>query len=172
MRVGTKSKIGERLKAVRSILLFLCITVIGAHALAAPRQKVEVMSGRVIAYSGIPICLNGNAHWSIVIRIEPRKKVPARFVWVAFSLPCEKSPQSVLSDSSIQKFHLIRQKVRDQILEERYELQEQENKDNKSVQNSEISMWTYLPGGEHFPLPFGEALPYYYSIELPDVPVL
>jgi hypothetical protein len=67
---------------------------------------------------------------------------------------------------------LIRQEVHVQVLEKAYELHERENKDHTPAQNSEIPMWTYLPGGERFPLPFGEALPCYYSIELPDVPVL
>jgi len=164
---------------MRKTFRFLCITCVlvsvsafssARQQYSSPRQKVEVFSGRVIAYTGISSCLNGNSYWSMVIRIEPHKKTPANYVTVDFSLPCEKPLKSVLVNSSIQKFHLIRQRERDSVLEESIDFLQQESAEEKPVLISKIPRWTYLPGNEHFTLPFGKVLPCYYSVELPEVP--
>jgi hypothetical protein len=142
-----------------------------------PRQKVEAISGRVIAYSGVPVCLNGNSYWSMIIRAEPHKKTPESFFQVVFSLPCDKTAKSVLVNPSIQKFHLIRQKNIDSVLEENIDVVniDDMNKiipDGKPDLNSRIPAWHYLPGNERFTLPFGNVLPCYYSVEFPYIPVL
>jgi len=168
------SQFVRRLRTIRNSLLALCITFVfvGTPALSASRHKVEVISGRVIAYSGTPLCLNGNSYWEIVIRVEPQKEAPSRLVQVDFSLPCEQSPKSVLVDSSIHRSHLIRQKELDSVLEESINLLEQDSGKGQPALNSRIFRWTYLPGAESFKLPFGETLPCYHSLEFPHVPVL
>jgi hypothetical protein len=157
---------------MRNVLLSLCITFVGVLAFSAPRQKVEVISGRIIAYSAIPLCLNGNAYWSMVIRSEPSSETPARFVQIDFSYPRKESPQSVLGNSSIQKFHLIRQQKLDSALEETIEISQQESAGGKPAPTSKIARWIYLQGTESFELPFGEVLPRYQSTDLPHAPVL
>jgi hypothetical protein len=157
---------------MRKTLLLLCTTFVGALAFSTPRQKVEVMSGRIIAYSGMPICLNGNAYSSMVIRGEPRNETAARFFQVDFSYPCEKSPQPILRNPSIQKFHLIRKRELDSALEENIHVVQEERAKDKPAPPSNIPQWIYLPGNESFKLPFGEVLPRYYLAELPPKPVM
>jgi hypothetical protein len=62
---------------MRRILAALCIFFAGISALSAPRQKAEVISGLVVAYSSFPACLNGNGYWSIVIRVKSPTDVPS-----------------------------------------------------------------------------------------------
>jgi len=164
---------------MRNIFLYLCIAFVGVHATAAPRQTTEVVSGRIIAYSLTLACLNGNSYWSMVIRVEPYKKLPARFVRVNFSLPCDKTAESVLINPSTQKFHLIRQNSLDSVLEEfivlKIEIIDDLQKINEGIESNEISkipVWHYLPGNERFSLPFREVLPCYYSVEYPSLPLL
>ncbi|MGD0736547.1 MAG: hypothetical protein ABR976_15565 [Terracidiphilus sp.] len=157
---------------MRKTLLSLCITFVGIFAFAAPHQKVEVISGRIIAYSGMTVCLNGNTYWSMVIRGEPHNETLARFFQVDFSYPCEKSPQSILRNPSIQKFHLIRQQELDSTLEENIHVSQQESAKDRPAPASNISKWIYLPGNESFKLPFGEVLPRYYLAELSPKPVI
>ncbi len=157
---------------MRNTFLSLRIACISVSAFSAPRQKAKVISGLVIAYSNAPLCLNGNMYWSMVIRAEPHNEEPARFVEVDFSYPCAKSPQSVIENSSIQRFHLIRRKELDSTLEGSVDLVEQQSAKDKPVPSSKTAKWTYLPANESFKLPFGEVLPRYYSVELPFVPVV
>jgi len=159
-------------ESMRKTLLFLCITFMCVSAMFASRQKAEVVSGRIIAYSSGMGCLNGNGYYSIVIRIETRQNTPSKFVKVEFSLPCNKSAESVLTNSSIQKFHLFRQRNCDDVLKERMDIKMEEKNDDKSTKNTAIPIWTYLSGNEQFTLPFGQDLPCYYSAELPLIPVL
>lgn len=165
-------RFAKRSRTMRDVLLLMCISFVGVRAFAAPHPRAEVISGRVVAYTGALVCLNGNAYWSMVIHTEPRKNTSSRFVLVQFSLQCGKPAESVLSNPSIQKFHLIRQSSCDEVLKEHIDFHSQEQADGKPVQNIGLPIWKFIPGNERFTLPFGEVLPCYYSVELPLVPVL
>jgi hypothetical protein len=156
---------------VLKTLLVLCVTIFGVAVLAAPLQKAEALSGHIVAYAGLPMCLNGNSYWSIVIHVQSPKDVPSRFVRVEFSLPCNKSPESVLPKSPIQMFHLFRQRECDEVLEERY-IVPNGKIDDKTAGNLTIPIWKYLPDDKRVVLPFGEVLPCYRSTELPLAPVV
>jgi hypothetical protein len=149
---------------MRSVLLILCITCAGISGLRALGQHSETVSGRVVAYSGAVACLNGNAYWSMVIRVQQPKKGDSRFIRVDFNLPCEKSPEWVSTKASIQKFHLFRQKNCDAVLSG--------SVDEGPTQSPAMPMWKYTPGSEYESLPFGQAGPCYRSINLPLAPVV
>jgi hypothetical protein len=139
---------------MRSVLLVLLLACPSISASPAARPHVETISGRVVAYSGALECLNGNAYWSMVIRVSHPKDPRSEYIRVDFSLPCDKSPEWLSTKLPIQKFHLFRQKDCDAPLEET------------------IPAWKNPPGVEQITLPFGQVIPCYRSIELPLTPVV
>ena len=50
-------------------------------------QHRETVSGQAVAYSPIPACLNGNVHWTLIIRVHHPKNGHSRFINLDFSLP-------------------------------------------------------------------------------------
>jgi hypothetical protein len=152
------------MEPMRKVLLILCFACASTSGVPALGQHHQTVSGRVVAYSVVPACLNGNNYWSIVILIQQLKDDHSKFIRVDFSLPCEKSPGWISTKSSVQNFHLIRQKNCDAVLSG--------SVDEKSTQNPAMPIWKYSPGAEHEELPFGKVVPCYRSIDLPLAPVV
>jgi hypothetical protein len=142
--------------------LILCIACVSSSP--ALGQHHETVSGRVVAYSGAPTCLNGNNYWSMLIRVEQPKNGHSKLIRVDFSLPCEKSPEWISTNPSIQKFHLFRRKNCDEVLSG--------SADQEPTLKSTMPMWKYTTGAEHEPLPFGHIVPCYRSLDLPLTPVV
>jgi hypothetical protein len=153
-----------RLASMRSVLLILCFACVSTPCLSAPRPRPETMLGRVVAYSTSPACLNGNGYWSILIRVQQPKDSRSEFIRVDFSLPCDKSSKWISANSSIQKFHLFRQKDCDAALAEFM--------DTAPKLSTAIPIWKRPPGAEHDSLPFGQVVPCYRSADLPLAPVV
>jgi hypothetical protein len=149
---------------MRSVLLILCLACGSISASSAPRPQVETVSGRVVAYSGALVCLNGTADWSIVIRVEHPKDARSEFIRVDLSLPCDKSPEWLSTKPPIQKFHLVRQKNCDAPLEG--------SVDGEPKPDLTIPTWKSTPGAEYVTLPFGQVIPCYRSVDLPLAPVV
>ena len=99
---------------VARVLVFLGIVYTSIFAFSTPTPAKEIVSGRIVAYAGPLTCLNENAYWSMVIRVQSPKEDASQFIRVQFSLPCGDEPQWLKAKSSIQKFHLIREKESDE----------------------------------------------------------
>jgi hypothetical protein len=108
--------------------------------------------------------MNGNAYWSMIIRVQRPKDNRSEFIRADFSLPCEKSPEWVSAKPSIQKFRLFRQKDCDAVLGEFMDIEPKHD--------SAIPIWKHPPGAEHESLPFGQVVPCYRSADQPLVPVV
>jgi hypothetical protein len=82
-------------------------------------SKIETMAGRIVAYSKGLMCLNGNAYWSMLIHVQDHATdVPAQFIEVRFSLPCNKSPEWLTRKSSLRNFRLTYDQDADSVLKE------------------------------------------------------
>ena len=149
---------------MRSILTLLCFTCMSVSVFSVPRQQSQTVSGRVVAYSVLPVCLNGNGYWSLVIRVEQPKNLHSQLIRVDFSLPCGKSPEWASSDSSIKTFRLVRSKDGDGVLSGFME--------GENQRGHALAVWRRPMGAEHNALPFGHVLPNYRSIDLPLQPVI
>ena len=149
---------------MRSVLLILCLTCVSTSTLSAANPRYEIILGRVVAYSSIPACLNGNGYWSIVIRVQRPKDIRSKFIRVDFTLPCNKSPEWVSAKPSNQTFRLFRKKDCDAVLVEFM--------DYEHEQGPAVPIWTYRSGSQHDTLPFGQVVPCYRSIDLPLAPVV
>lgn len=149
---------------MRSVLLVLCFACSSVSASPAPRMRQEIISGRVVAYSGALTCLNGNGYWSMVIRVQRPKKSHSEFIRVDFSLPCDKSPEWVVIKPFVRKFHLLRQNDCDAAMAG--------SMDGESTQNQAMPIWKYPQGAPRDNLPFGQVIPCYHSVDLPFAPVV
>jgi hypothetical protein len=135
-------------------------------ALCEHHSKVEKITGRIVAYSIFPACLNGNGYWSMLIRVQDRTSgLPPKFVQVQFSLPCAEHPEWLDRRTSVQKFSLRRQQDADSVLQE---FEDCEPTDKCAP----LPMWRPVPGSEDEKLPFGQRVPSYSSIDLPLAPVV
>jgi hypothetical protein len=149
---------------MRSALLILCLVCASEPTFAVPRSRQETFVGRVVAYSGALVCMNGNSYWSMIIRIQRPKDNNSEFLRVDLSLPCGRSAEWVSTKPAIQKFRLFRQKACDKALGEFM--------DSEPKQGSAILMWKHPPGAEHDALPFGQVVPCYRSVDLPLAPIV
>ena len=147
---------------MKRVFLILCIVCTSWSP--ALGQHHETVSGRVVAYSGALSCLNGNNYWSMLIRVEQPKNSHSKFIRVDFSLPCGKSPEWVSTNPSIQKFRLFRQKDCDEVLSG--------SVNQEPTPSATMPMWKYTTGTENEPLPFGQIVPCYRSLDLPLTPVV
>jgi len=152
---------------MRTVLLMLCFTFASTTTSSASNPRRETILGRVVVYSSSPACLNGNAYWSMVIRVQGAKGNRSEFIRVDFSLPCDKSPEWVSAKPSIQKFRLLRQKDCDAVLKEFMDVQDTESKDH-----SAIPIWRHPSGEELDSLPFDQVIPCYRSVDLPLKPAV
>jgi hypothetical protein len=157
-------------RAVMSnILLFLTLASLACDCLPAiASQRHETITGRIIAYSKPLECLNGNAYWSMIVRVVETKHASRLFVRVNFSLPCEKSPAWPSAKSTTQKFRLIRDKGSDQILVEFMDSIHA----STEQEAQRLPLWTLVSGAEQEKLPFGKIVPSYLSVDLPLAPLL
>ena len=149
---------------IRGILLVLCITCTSVSAFPRRSPKPETVWGRVVAYSSIPACLNGNGYWSVLIRVEKPKNLKSRLIRVDFSLPCSKSPEWISKNPLAMRFRLVRDKEADAVLSGCLE--------GECKENLSLPIWGRPPGGDYESLPFGQMLPSYRSIDLPLAPVV
>lgn len=149
---------------MRSALLILCLTCASIPSLPPPGPRHETVTGRIVAYSPAMACLNGNAYWSMIVRVQQPKDAHSEFIRVDFSLPCKNFPEWVTTKPSIQKFHLFRQKNCEEVLAG--------SAGDEPTQNSSMPFWKYPPGAEHVTLPFGETIRCCRSLDLPLVPVV
>lgn len=149
---------------MRTVLLILCITCASYSTSSAPRAKRETIAGQIVAYLIPPACLNGNAYWSVLIRVRRPKDMTSELIRVDFSLPCDKSADWISAKPSIQKFRLFRQKDCDRALEGLIS--------EKPNQSLALPIWLYPSDAEQVTLPFGQVVPCYRSVDLPLAPVV
>lgn len=155
------------------IFLLVEIIVSASFAFAETSPKVETMARRIVAYSDGLTCLNGNAYWSMLIHVQdPATDIPPQFVKVRFSLPCNKSPEWLTRNSSLQKFRLTRDRDSDSVLKEFIDCAIESPSGHTSEPCSHVPMWKRAPSAEHEKLPFGQRVPSYRSVDLPFVPVV
>ena len=129
-----------------------------------PLNEPQTISGRVVAYSVSPACLNGNGYWSVLIHVGQPKNLNSQLIRVDFSLPCDKSPEWISTSPLVKSFRLVRDKNADAILSGC--LQED------CQRNQSLPIWKRPEAGTHDALPFGQSLPSYRSVDLPLTPVV
>lgn len=100
----------------------------------------------------------------MLVRVEKPKNLNSQLIRVDFSLPCDKSPEWISTNSSVKRFRLVRDKNADVVLSG---CLQEECKESRS-----LPIWKRPTGGTHDPLPFGQMLPSYRSIDLPLAPVV
>jgi hypothetical protein len=154
------------------LLVFLGVFCAGTLAFSAP-SNVEVIAGRIVAYSGALTCMNGNAYWSMIIHVQDRARdISSDFIQVQFSLPCDETPKWITHKPSLQKFRLTRLRDSDSMLEEFMDCAN----GSPGVQTGEscvkVRIWKHVPGTEKDKLPFGHRVPAYRSLDLPLTPVV
>lgn len=152
---------------MRILLALMCIILAGFPLSPANGPKAEVISGQTVAYSAVPICLNGNAYWSILIRVQGSEEMPIDLIRVDFSMPCDKSPDWIPARNGTQKFRLFRKADCDENLTGSVEGDPSESK-----QLSNLPIWKRVSASQRDTLPFGQILPCYRSANLPLVPVV
>jgi hypothetical protein len=142
-------------------------------AYSDPSSKIETMAGRIVAYSKGLMCLNGNAYWSMLIHVQDHATdVPAQFIEVRFSLPCNKSPEWLTRKSSLRNFRLTHDQDADSVLKEFIDCATESPSGHTSEPCPHVPMWKRVPGAEHEKLPFGQRVPGYSSVDLPLTPVV
>jgi hypothetical protein len=139
------------------------LILVSIPASSAGHERVETISGRVVAYSTGLLCLNGNGYWSMIIRVEVPRRTQPEFIRVDFSLPCAKSPPWISGKTSVEKFHLFRRKERDAVLPQFMRIE--------PAQEEHWPVWKSPPGNEPVALPFGKVVPAYGSVDLPLLPI-
>jgi hypothetical protein len=131
-------------------------------------SKAGTVAGRIIAHDRALSCLNGYAWWSVLIRVEtPRtKRGSPEYIRVNFSAPCTDIPEWLDAKSSVQKFKLIRDKKRDEVLEQFLPCVARPSSGD-IPESCRIPMWLFVPGAEHETLPFGKVIASYRFEKLP-----
>ena len=151
-------------RALRTIFLLLCTACLGGPAIPSPSAQHETITGQIVAYSSSLTCMNGNAVWSMVIRVEKSKAGSSQFVRVDFSLACDKSPGWIFKRSTIQKFRLVRKRDCDAALAGAMR--------GGPEEKLELPLWEHPPGAEGISIPFGNVLPCYRADDLPLLPMV
>jgi len=149
---------------MRFVFLILVFTCCGPAGFSSRSPHQRTISGRVMAYSSSPVCLNGNGYWSLVIRVEGPKKLRSQLIRVDFSLPCDRFPGKITTNSAPRKFRLVREKNLDYVLSGQME--------GETQQKQSLPIWKRPEGSNHDALPFGQMIPGYRSVDLPLEPVL
>lgn len=152
-------------RTLATAFLLVGILVSRDVVFSTPSSEVETITGRIVAYSNNLVCLNGNAYWSMLIRVQDHAAdVPSRFIEVRFSLPCKESPKWLTHKPPLQNFRLRREQDADSVLKEFL--------DCAPEPCPRTPMWKRVPSAEHEKLPFGQLMPNYRSVDLPLVPVV
>ena len=149
---------------MRRIALFLFCACVGSTALSAPRPRLEIVTGQVVAYTTPLSCLNGNGYWGMIVRVRQPERARLEFVRVDFSLPCGATPDWVSGKPQVRKFRLERNKDCDAALEQFMHAEPK--------QDLAIPLWKQAPGTEPDTLPYGQMIPCYHSVDMPLAPVL
>lgn len=136
------------------------------------RAKTLRISGRVVAYNTLIECLNGNAYWSMIIRVQDPGKVGSELIEVEYSQSCGKRPTWLDSKSAAQEFKLMRYKAGDEVLTEFLRCESDLSPQRPQKPCLPAPIWKQVPGADEEKLPFGRVLPCYRSIDPPLVPVL
>jgi hypothetical protein len=149
---------------MRKIVVVLCIwcSSVGTCSIAHPRTAT--ITGRAVAYSSNPICLNGNGYWSEIIRVEHPSNRESGFIQLDFSLPCGKLPAWLSTQPVTEKFRVFRNRDCDGVLTG--------SVDDDVSHSKTLPIWKYFPGAKHDELPFGHIVPCYGSPDLPEAPVV
>lgn len=142
--------------------------LIGTGTFAHSQNRT--ISGRVVAYNSPLTCLNGNAYWAMIVRVENAAKKLSEFVRVNFSQPCNVSP-TWLDSGAVRQYRLIREEYRDEILSEFFKC-EPEHSENQSEPCAQVAAWKRVRGTEQEQLPYGSTVPSYRAADLPLVPVV
>ena len=166
-----KAKRAKILLVVRHLLKVLFLVAL-AWITPIARAKTLRIFGRVVAYNTEILCLNGNADWSMIIRVQNPGKVGSELIDVKFSQPCDKPPTWLDSNSTVQEFKLIRYEAGDEILTEFLSCESESSPPHPQEPCPRIPIWKQVPGAEENRLPFGIKLPCYRSADLPLVPLL
>ena len=153
-----------RLLRVLTLVAFVSITSMSFA------EKLTI-TGRIVAYQGPLICMNNNAYWSVIIRVQKPTRLPTRLLTVHFSQPCGVPPKWLAVPSMAQRYRLIRDKERDAILDEFLNCDDA-TKDAARESCSPIPAWKRMAGEEKEVLPYGTRLPSYRSADLPLAPVV
>jgi len=143
------------------VILFICCSA-DTYSIAHPRTVT--ITGRAIAYSSNPTCLNGNGYWSEIIRVEHPANRDSGFIQFDFSLPYGKSPTWLSTQPVTEKFRVFRKRDCDGVLTG--------SVDDDVSHNKTLPIWKYFPGAQHDELPFGHVVPCYGSLDLPEAPVV
>jgi hypothetical protein len=155
------------------VLVFLGVLCSGVLASPAPIAKNKVISGRIVAFAGALICLNQNAYWSMIIRVENPKDVGSEFIRIQFSRPCDQAaPEWLNAKSAMRKFRLIREKDFDAVLAEFADCVDESSNKDATNHCLRLPMWKHVPGEEQQKLPFGQLIPAYRFADEPQVPVI
>ncbi len=150
-------------RSLRNVLILVALLLVAT--LAFSRQKSESVSGRIIAHDRGLTCLNGNAYWSVIIRLQQAHGRHPRYVRVNLSLPCAELPNWLNAKSSTQQFRLIRDKARDEVLEEFLRCGgESPNGGEPCIRTP---AWLRVPDAEREELPFGNIVPAYQFADSP-----
>jgi TonB family protein len=175
-RVGTCDlafkAVEKKVRSINCLYLWHCHETDWHEEAVNPPQNI---SGRVAAYSGSLSCLNGNEYWSVLIQLEQPTDLKSPLILLNFSLPCDKSPEWISAEPVLKTFRLVRDKDGDAPLtgcvEEscKLDLCEQEE---PCGQSSSLPIWKRPPSADHNPLPFGQQLPAYQSVDLPLLPIV
>jgi len=146
--------------------IFLCAVPLMCPA-AAPAQHTIRVVGRIVAHDNPLACLNGNAYWSMIVRVSNAKATGSEFIRIGFSLPCATSPKWPTAKAPLQHFRLIRDQDLDGVLDQFLAC-----KTESGEPCHPMPKWTYVSDAERDGLPFGQQLPGFRSFELPLMPVL
>jgi len=130
----------------------------------------SAISGRIVAHNSPLTCLNGNAYWSVIVRIEKPTDVHSAFIRITFSQPCGVSPNWIES-TAVRRYRLIRDKHSDEILTEFLKCEDQ-TADRMTRPCPSIQAWNRVRGMEQELLPYGMTLPSYRAADLPLVPLV
>jgi hypothetical protein len=137
-------------------------------AFSGPSPRIEKIKGRVVAYSDGLTRLNGNAYWSMLIRVQDdATDAPAKFIQLPFSLPCKETPQWLHRKSPKQEFRLKRDPDADSVMKEFVDCAP-----DSTGECPHLPIWRLVPGAKDQKLPFGHVIPSYRSADLPLAPVV
>jgi hypothetical protein len=158
---------------IQALSVFLAVFLLALPVFSARRGKVEVVTGRIVAYGNETLaCLNGNAYWSMLIQVSPPKTIASRYIRVDFSLPCDQNPKWPTEASAPQRFRLIRDVKSDAVLREFMECAEKSGGGTSGQPCPSIRIWQLGPDAKQDEIPFGQRVRSYLSADLPLAPIL
>ena len=153
------------------LLKLLVLAGIVTIALPTSAETMNV-SALIVAYRGLPACINGNADWSLILQLERPRQLRGEFVLTNFSQPCGQTPKMLEASTGLQRYRLFRDEGRDETLEELINCNDKATEDGPTKPCHPIPVWKRLPGTKDATLPFGTRLRAYRDAKLPLVLML